>query len=70
MTDLQITIKWCGNRYIITPLNSDNRFYVFGIEQGGKTKEEALFWAERLASKNGFDLVLPKTFKDVIPSLP
>ena len=73
----EFTIRWFGNRYILvrpdtpTGLGADTpRFYVFGIEQGGPTREEALFWAERWASKQDFKLVLPDGWENVEPKLP
>lgn len=44
-------------------------FFVFGIPQGGKSKAEAVFWAERLASKNGFKFVRPEGWERVVGAL-
>lgn len=71
----EFTIRWHGNRYILvrpdTPRTPDcARFYVFGLEQGGRTREEALYWARRFASKQGYSLVLPKGWENVEPALP
>lgn len=37
----------------------------FGLPQGGDTREEAVFWAERFASKNGYRFVRPDGWDDV-----
>jgi hypothetical protein len=70
-----VTLRWLGNRYVIADVNEPvgkdmKRFSVFGREEGGRTREEALFWAERLASKNGLGLVLPEGWDHVRPKLP
>jgi hypothetical protein len=70
------TIRWAGNRYIVVlasvrKIGRDTpRLYVFFQEQGGTTKGEALFWAERAASKNGFPLLIPEAFEGVEARLP
>src|SRR5574338_95278 len=42
---------------------------VFGLPQGGETREEAVFWAERFASKNGYRFVPPEGWEDVVGAL-
>jgi hypothetical protein len=43
---------------------------VFGQVEGGETREEAVFWAERAASKNGFDFQRPEGWQNVVGRLP
>jgi len=38
---------------------------VFGIPQGGDTRAEAVFWAERFASKNDYRYLAPKGWENV-----
>lgn len=45
-------------------------YIVFGSVQGGDTREEAVFWAERLASKNGLNFERPEGWGDVEGELP
>lgn len=44
--------------------------YVFGLPQGGVDKAEALFWAERAASRNGFQFTRPPGWEDIEAALP
>lgn len=43
---------------------------VFGIPQGGDTRAEAVFWAERFASKNGYEYIPPTGWEKVVGALP
>ena len=43
---------------------------VFGLPQGGDTRAEAVFWAERLSSKNGYEYVPPEGWETVEGELP
>jgi hypothetical protein len=43
---------------------------VFGLPQGGDTREEAVFWAERFCSKNGYSFARPEGWGDVVGALP
>lgn len=38
---------------------------VFGLPQGGDTRAEAVFWAERFASKNDYVYVPPKGWENI-----
>lgn len=38
---------------------------VFGLPQGGNTRAEAVFWAERFASKNGYEYVPPDGWENI-----
>ena len=49
---------------------SDSICSVFGLPQGGKTRAEAVFWAERFASKNGYSFVRPSGWDEVVGELP
>lgn len=57
-------------RYVVCNPESGNDFTVFGLIQGGETREEAVFWAERLASKNGLTFERPDGWDDVVGALP
>lgn len=57
-------------KYVVYNPITDNYYYVFGMIQGGETKGEAVFWAERLASKNGLTFKRPDGWEDVISKLP
>jgi hypothetical protein len=43
---------------------------VFGLPLGGDTRSEAVFWAERTASKNGYDYIPPPGWENVEGRLP
>lgn len=69
------TCRWLGNRWVIArvdePVGKDmKRLHVFGIEQGGRTREEALFWLERARSKQDMEILVPPGWGDVVPGLP
>jgi hypothetical protein len=57
-------------RYIVYAPESGGDFAVFGFIQGGETREEAVFWAERFASKNGLSYVAPEGWENVTGALP
>jgi len=57
-------------KYVVVSLANDNIVSVFGLPQGGDTRAEAVFWAERCASKNGFDLELPDGWDKIEGKLP
>ena len=42
----------------------------FGLVDGADTREEIVFWAERMASKNGFHFIRPEGWEDVVGELP
>lgn len=48
----------------------ENVWSVFGLPQGGDTRAEAVFWAERLADKNDLHYEPPKGWENVIGKLP
>lgn len=66
-----------GHRFIIE-IQWDNQadepwhqFCVFGIlGQGGATKEEVVYWAERAAEKNPFRIAPHPEFHDIAAALP
>lgn len=69
------TCRWLGNRWVIArvdePVGKDmKRLYVFGSEEGGKTREEALFWLYRAQSKQGLSIEVPAGWENVEPGLP
>jgi len=56
--------------YVVVSVETDRLCLVFGLPQGGESRGEALYWAERMVSKNGFDLVLPSGWKNVKAKAP
>lgn len=56
-------------KYVVTTVeNKDKHMFicsVFGLPQGASTRTEAVFWAERFASKNGYDYVPPKGWEKI-----
>lgn len=57
-------------RYIVYDPQTGDDWAVFGTIQGGETREEAVFWAERFASKNGVNYAPPEGWDDVVGALP
>lgn len=52
-------------KYVVVNPKTDGIYTVFGLPQGGDVRAEAVFWAERLASKNGFDFLQPAGWENV-----
>lgn len=44
--------------------------FTFGMPNDGKTKAEAVFWAERFASKSGLGYIPPKGWEKIKGDLP
>lgn len=57
-------------KYLVVNPKTDNFWTVFGMPQGGDTRSEAVFWAERLASKNDLDYQPPPGWENVEGALP
>jgi hypothetical protein len=57
-------------KYVVVNPHTDGIYTVFGIPQGGDTRAEAVFWAERLASKNDLDYLPPAGWERVVGKLP
>lgn len=57
-------------KYVVVNAASDAICTVFGLPQGGDTRAEAIFWAERAASKNDFDYEPPAGWENVQGALP
>lgn len=57
-------------RYAVVDPTNGNYWTVFGLLQGGDSREEAVFWAERLASKNDLRFERPEGWGDVVGALP
>lgn len=55
-------------KYVVVSA-ADLIYTVFGLPQGGDTRKEAVFWAERLASKNGLDYQPPSGWEGTEGSL-
>lgn len=56
-------------KYVVVAVkNYDKHMFictVFGLPQGGDTRTEAVFWAERFASKNDYRYVAPDGWENV-----
>jgi hypothetical protein len=52
-------------KYVVVNPENGNVYTVFGLPQGGDTRAEAFFWAERLVSNNGFDYTPPDGWERV-----
>lgn len=60
-----------AQRYVVCRYEDPTKLLgVFGMIDGGETREEAVFWAERMASKNGFHFLRPAGWEDVVGALP
>lgn len=59
-----------AQKYVVVNADGGGVWTVFGLPQGGDTRAEAVFWAERLASKNGFDYLPPPGWENVVGKLP
>jgi hypothetical protein len=57
-------------KYVVVGQGSDNIWSVFGLPQGGDTRAEAVFWAERLASKNDLVYLPPEGWERIEGVLP
>lgn len=57
-------------KYVVVNAESNRIYTVFGLPQGGDVRAEAVFWAERLASKNDFRYVSPAGWENVPGALP
>lgn len=61
-------------KYVVVSVeHQDKHLYicsVFGLPQGGDTRAEAIFWAERFASKNDYRYVAPEGWADIEGVLP
>jgi hypothetical protein len=58
---------------VVTTEHADKHMHicsVFGLPYGGDTRAEALFWAERFASKNDYQMIRPKGWGKVEAKLP
>ena len=57
-----------AKQYVIVD-DENNYLGGFGLVDGGDTREEAVFWAERWASKNGGHFVRPDGWEHVVGAL-
>lgn len=57
-------------KYVVVNPATDSIYTVFGLPQGGDTRAEAVFWAERLASKNDLRFERPIGWENVEGKLP
>lgn len=57
-------------KYVLVNPETDAVWTVFGLPQGGDTRAETVFWAERLASKNDLVFVRPPGWESVVGDLP
>jgi len=51
-------------KYVVV-VSRDYICSVFGLPQGGDTRSEAVFWAERFASNNDYSFVRPSGWENV-----
>jgi len=58
-----------AKRYVMVD-EDDQLLGAFGLTEGSETREEAVFWAERWASKNGGHFIRPEGWADVVGNLP
>ena len=57
-------------QYVVVCVELPEQFLtVFGLVQGGATREDAVFWAERMADKNGLHFIRPEGWEDVVGAL-
>ena len=56
-------------KYVVVD-EEDRYLGAFGMVDGGKNRAEAVFWAERWASKNGGHFIRPKGWEKVVGKLP
>jgi hypothetical protein len=53
-------------RWVVVDADDSDRYLGgFGMVDGGKSKGEAVFWAERFALKNGYTFIRPAGFEKV-----
>lgn len=57
-------------KWVVVSLEHGTIVTVFGLPQGGATKAEAVFWAERAASKNGYEYMPPSGWENIEGELP
>ncbi len=56
-------------KYVVVDPDTDCIWTVFGLPQGGDTRPVAVFWAERIASKNDLIYCPPRGWGSVKGSL-
>lgn len=68
---------WLGGKpqrvpvWVVVDADDPDRYLGgFGMVDGGRSKAEAVFWAERFASKNGYGFIRPPGFEKVLGKLP
>lgn len=57
-------------KYLVVPVGRAGFCASFGLPMGGDTRAEAVFWAERWASKNGYGFARPAGWENVVGKLP
>lgn len=57
-------------KYVVVGVESGNVITVFGLPQGGDTRAEAVFWAERAESKNDLRFIRPDGWESIEGKLP
>lgn len=57
-------------RWVVVDADTDRYLGGFGMIDGGKTRGEALYWALRFASKNGYTFIRPDGWERVEPVEP
>ena len=59
-----------AKKYVVVDADTDDYLGAFGMVAGGDTRAEAVFWAERWASKNGGHFLRPEGWDAVVGALP
>jgi hypothetical protein len=59
-----------AKKYIVVDTETGSYLGAFGMVDGGNTRAEAVFWAERWASKNGGHFLRPDGWEKVVGALP
>lgn len=59
-----------AQKYVVVDVETDDYLGAFGMVDGGSTRSEAVFWAERWASKNDGHFLRPQGWENVEGALP
>ena len=59
-----------AKKYVVVDAETGDYLGAFGLTGGGATRKEAVFWAERWASKNGGHFIRPDGWENVVGALP
>lgn len=59
-----------ASRYVVVDVETGAYLGGFGMADGGDTREEAVYWADRWASKNGGHFLRPEGWEGIVGDLP